>query len=261
MIVLKYQDYSNNEEILNVFLDNLDDMIKESVSDVVIKNTLTKLSHDLKFNMGLVLTFGAGIKVMIPVVENLIKNGNIKVDVSLENIILLSLASLSICYLEEVKNKLGDEKIKCPKCESGCSDCKNGFINSKVTKKDAQTLLEELKMRGIGNGIVRKFVTIFKSMGDVFRVIFKNTPYAINGLVEMFGYTSFLLPIMNGISAVVGKYDLTPDTIIGNLISLGVGMSTFVLKNGVDSLIQKIKNKSIKFDLGTDTKIEPINEQ
>lgn len=263
MIVLKYQEYNKNEEILNVFLDNLDGMVKEetSISDAVIKNTLSKLSNDLKFNIGLVFTFGSGIKVMIPIVERLIKNGNIKVELTDENILLLTLASLAICYLEESKNKAGDERIKCTKCESGCDECDNGFVKSEVTKKDAQTILEELKLRGIGNGIVRKFVSIFKSIGSTFQTIFKNTPYAINGLIEMFGYTSLLLPIMNGISAVVGKYDLTPENIIGNLVSLGVGMSTFVLKNGIDSLIRKIKNKSIDFNIDTKPKVEIINEQ
>jgi Na+-transporting NADH:ubiquinone oxidoreductase subunit NqrE len=40
----------------------------------VIDSILKGLSRDLKFNYALVFTFGAGIKAMFPIVENLIKN-------------------------------------------------------------------------------------------------------------------------------------------------------------------------------------------
>jgi hypothetical protein len=55
----------------------------------------------------------------------------------------------------------------------------------------------------------------------------------------MFTYTSILIPVMNAISIFCDKYDLTPENLVGNLASLGVGISTI----GAKRLIQFISNK------------------
>ena len=202
--VLKYNEFYRSDEMSEYFLDVFfNPRINESISDSKIKSVAKKLSDDLRFNYGLVLMFGTGIKAMFPVVENLIKNGTISMEMSVENITLLCIASISIAYLDETNNKTGDVK---------------------VTKKDAQTMLTELKLRGIGNGIVKKIVEGFKSIGKFFKEFFKKTPIVVNGLISMFGYTAILVPSMNAISSFIGKYDITIDTLSGNLLSVGVGV-------------------------------------
>jgi hypothetical protein len=81
------------------------------------------------------------------------------------------------------------------------------------------------------------------------KALFKNTPYVVNGLIDMLAYTSVLIPAMNGISAIVGKYDLNIDTLIGNSAAIALGISTFLTKYGFDWLVKKFKNK-----FGFDTK-------
>jgi hypothetical protein len=120
---------------------------------------------------------------------------------------------------------------------------KVNFIKSIVTKSDAQTILEELKLRGVGNGIIRKMVECFKSIGSISKTLFKNSPYVINGLMDMLGYTGLLIPTMNAISALIGKYDLNMDTLPGNFMALGLGVTTFLAKNGFDYLFKKLKGK------------------
>ena len=147
MKILNYSTYSRSNDMIELLIKNLESPINESNDDSSIKNILKGLSNDLKFNIGLVFTFGTGITFMIPIVQNLIKNGNIKVDPTKENLILLCLTIASILYLEKVKNKSGELEIDCTECSSkGCKNCKNGKIKSKVSRSDAQTLLEELKM-------------------------------------------------------------------------------------------------------------------
>ncbi len=225
MNVLKYYKFSEQYEILSEFLRNLEEsiIIKESNNSGSIEKMLKNLSKDLKLNMSLVLTFGTGIKAMYPIVENLIKNGNFKVEITPENIVLLSLTSISICYLEHSKN-------------------------SDHLKKDIKSLLEELKMRGIGNGIVKLFVKVFKSLGSFIKNIFKNTGYAISGLFEMLGYTSLMLPFMNAISLIIGKYELTPESLVGNLLSIGLSIGSFSGKNIINNILSKIKDKT-KIDI------------
>ena len=250
MKVLNFEKYQLAEDLSN-FIAN--PTINESDNkDSQINGILKKLSQDLKFNYGLVFTFGVGVRVMYPIVEGLITNGSLKVEPTMENIVLVSIAALTITYLEESKNKAGDAEVPC-NCKNKSKDCEKcggtGMIKSIVTKQDARTILEELKLRGIGNGIVRKMVECFKFLGSVLKSLFKNTPYVVNGLIDMLAYTSVLIPAMNGISAIVGKYDLNIDTLIGNSAAIALGISTFLTKYGFDWLVKKFKNK-----FGFDTK-------
>lgn len=250
MKVLTYNQYRIAEDLCE-FIAN--PIINESDNkDSQINGVLKKLSQDLKFNYGLVFTFGVGVRVMYPIVEGLITNGTLNVEPTMENIILVSIAALTITYLEESKNKAGDPEVPCD-CKDKPKDCDicggTGMIKSIVTKQDARTILEELKLRGIGNGIIKKMVECFKFLGSIFKSLFRNTPYVVNGLIDMLAYTSILIPAMNGISAIVGKYDLTIDTLIGNAAAISLGIMTFLTKYGFDWLVKKFKNK-----LGFDTK-------
>ena len=244
MKVLSYKQYQMAEDLAN-FIAN--PIINESDDkDTQIDSILKKLSNDLRFNYGLVFTFGVGVRAMYPIVEGLIKNGVLKVEPTMENIVLVSIAALTITYLEESKNKVGDPEVPCD-CKIKSKDCKNcggtGMIKSVVTKQDARTILEELKLRGIGNGIIKKMAECFKFLGNILKDLFKNTPYIVNGLIDMLGYTSILIPAMNGISAIIGKYDITMDTLIGNTSAIVLGISIFLSKYGFDWLVNKFKNK------------------
>lgn len=243
MVILKYRQY----DMSNRFIELLQGyQINESMSEYNIKDVLRDLSKDLKFNYSLIFTFGAGIKIMFPIVENLIRNESLKIEFTNENILLLTLTALAITYLEEKNNKIGDNKIKCS-CDVVSKDCQvckgSGYIDSEVTRDDARTLLEELKLRGVGNGIVKKLVNCFKSIGNIIKVLFKNSPYVINGLIDMFGYTAMLFPTMNAISALVGEYELNMDTLPGNFLALGAGIGTFLAKRGFNYIVRKLKNK------------------
>jgi hypothetical protein len=243
MIILKFNQYNMVGRFIELF-DN--SIINESIDDNNIKNILTEFSKDLKFNFGLIFTFGAGIKAMYPIIDNLVRNENIKLDLTQENILLLTLASIAITYLEESNNRIGDSKISCS-CNLEDKYCKicngEGFLNSKVTRSDARTILEELKLRGIGNGIVRKVVDCLKSISNIIKIIFKNSPYVINGLIDMFGYTAMLIPTMNAINSLIGEYSLNMETLPGNFLSLGIGIGTFLAKRGFNFIVRKLKKR------------------
>jgi hypothetical protein len=233
--VLKWNEYRISEErALEVIESICNPIINESNDDKLFYTISKKLARDLKFNIGLILTFGTGIKLMIPVVNNLIKTGTLNFEVSAENIILLTITVAGIIYLEETSNKAGD-------------DINSEGEKSIVTKRDVQTMLEELKMRGIGQGIVKKFVSSFLSIGTFFKNLLKKTPFVINGLLDMFGYTSLMLPCMNAISSFIGKYDITIETIATNLLSVGVGVGALMAKQGVTWLVNKLK-KSLNIE-------------
>ena len=62
-------------------------------------------------------------------------------------------------------------------------------------------------------------------------------------LSELFTYTALFIPTMNAILYIVGKYDLTLDTMAGNFLSIGMGISTSAAKNAISSLVNKLKDK------------------
>jgi hypothetical protein len=211
----KWCGIANNliEDILNPRL------LESSENSEGIVSILKNLQKDLNFNVKLIFTFGTGIASMYPIVLNLIQNQKLKIDASPENISLLTLTSVVILSMEMQKD-------------------------SEVTKEEVKNLLTELKLRGIGNGIVKKMVNSFKSIGNLLTILFKNTSKTVRNIIDMFAYTSLLIPTMNAINTIVSNYDWTMDTIIGNLSSLGIGIMTFLAKNGWDYLVKKLKNKT-----------------
>lgn len=229
MKVLKFVEFDRYDELALEIIENMaNPLLNENLDNDVVKKILTKFSKDLGFNIGMVFTFGTGITLMVPIIQRLIDNSNLSIEVTKENIILLCITVLSVTYLEETKNKTGE-------------DLNAKGEESKVKRKDVQTMLAELKLRGIGNGIVKSLANVFVSIGDFFKVILRATPYVINSLFDMFSYTALMIPAMNAISSFIGKYDITIDNIVANLLSIGTAAGALVAKQGVSWLINKLK--------------------
>jgi hypothetical protein len=265
--ILKYKDWEKNSKIIEEFARQLiNPKMNESINETTIKSILTQLARDLKFNYQLIFTFGAGINAMYPIILHLIKNSNLNVDLTTETVVLMTIAAISIAYLEENKNKSGDAEIICKICDGSgllpspeaqslddvdnkenCHSCAGkGSSLSLVTRKDAQTMLEELKMKGVGNRVVEKLVKCLTSIGSFLKMIFKNTPIVISSLIDLFGYTAILIPTMNAISSIINQnfwnVENLPNVISSNLISVGVGIVAFLAKRGFDNLANKIKD-------------------
>jgi hypothetical protein len=218
MKVLRYAEYNAvdmAQDFLNVIGNNRVD--ESGNNDSIVK----KIMQDLKLNYSLVLTFGVGLQAMFPIVNKLISNMNLNIDLTPETIVLMTIAGITIAYLEEHKELEERKKLE----------------------KDAKSMLEELKLRGVGNGIVKKLVACIKSMGNIFKILFKNRRHIINGFFDMFGYTSIVIPVLNAISYMIGKYDMNLETLPSNFLSLGLGVTTLAAKHGLNYLIDLLKDK------------------
>jgi hypothetical protein len=130
---------------------------------------------------------------------------------------------LGIIYLEEKKTRSQKEEEE--------------------LTKDSKSMLEELKLKGIGNGIVKKIIKSIKSIKNVFSKIGEYLGKVTLGIVDMFAYTSLLIPVMNGIMAIINKYDLNLETIVQNLMGVGLGIATIVAKNGIIEIVKRLKDK------------------
>lgn len=219
--IFRFKEHNKWFQIAEDFLESIinPSLNESSENDVQINSILKNLQSDLKFNVKLIFTFGTGIASMCPIVLNLIKNQNLKIDLTQESVALLTLTSVVILALEIEKD-------------------------SEISKDDVKSLLTELKLRGIGNGIVKKMVSAFRSIGNLLQLLFRNTSRTIRSLIDMFAYTSILIPTMNAINSIISDYNWSMDTVIGNLSSLGVGLLTFLAKNGWDYLSKRLKKKT-----------------
>jgi hypothetical protein len=98
-------------------------------------------------------------------------------------------------------------------------------------------------MMGIGNGLVKKLIKGLTSIKNIFSLIGKHLGAVVNGVIDMFAYTSLLIPIMNGINFIVGKHDLNLETLPQNFLGLAMGIGTIIAKHGIIEIINKIKNR------------------
>lgn len=223
MKIHKFEDYSKQDEMAFDFINSFDKMLLES-DETNYKKVQKKVISDLKLNTRLIATFGAGIGALYPIVENLMRNLSISsIQITPESITLLTIASVTISYLEEKKFKSDEEEA--------------------LLTKDSQSMLEELKMMGIGNGLVKKMINGLKSIKNIFSIIGKHLGVIANGIIDMFAYTSLLIPIMNGINYIVGKHELNLETLPQNFLGLAMGIGTIIAKHGIIEIINKIKNK------------------
>lgn len=213
-----------------LIFDTLEDLIPnyENEDELDLQDATTfkriekKVLSDLKLDTKLVFTFGAGIGAFYPVVQKMMENLSISgVDMTQETSVLLTIACVTIVYLEEKKFKNPEEEDK--------------------LTKDSKSMLEELRMRGIGDGIVKKVIKSIESIKNVFSVIAKHVGAMVGGVIDMFGYTAILIPIMNAIFWIIGKYEMSVDAVIQNFFSIGMGVASRIAKHGLVELINKLK--------------------
>jgi hypothetical protein len=219
----RFSEYSLQDSMVNDFLNSFDKMITES-EEISYKKVQKKVISDLKLNIQFILTFGIGIGTFYPIVDKLMRNMSIEsIELTPDKVVLLTIAAITIIYIEEKKFKSADEE--------------------EILTKDSKSMLEELKMMGIGNGIVKKLIKAFQSIKGIFSIISKHLGAVVGGFIDMFAYTGMLIPIMNGILYIVGKYDLNIDTLIQNFIGLAMGVGTIIAKHGITEIVNRLKDK------------------
>ena len=243
MRILKFDDYTHNDDILDYFINSLQHLgINESQNNEY-ESILSKLKNDLKLNLDSITKFGTTITAFYPIVGKLISNMQLKVENPIEASVLLTICAISILYSEDKKVNEND-RLK--------------------MKNQCRSMLEELKLRGIGNGIVKKIIACFGSIFKLFKTIGKHLGSVVVSFFDMFAFTALLLPVLNSIIACIGKYSLNIDTLQGNLLSIGVGVGTIVVKNIITDTLKKLnkpdKKKEIINDIDAEQNIKKFGD-
>ena len=221
MKIMRYKDYNISINLAEEFINIIgNDMLAESHRRSY-KLVLKKVIRDLKLIASLSLTFGTSLTVMFPIVEKLVSNMNLKIDLTPETVVLMTISGFTIAYIEEKKN----------------------LKNKKEFEKDSKSMLEELKLKGVGNGVIKKVVKCIKSIGNIFNILFKNKKTISNHFFNMLSYTTISVPVLNAILYMIGKYNLNLETLTSNFLSLGLGVTTIAAKHGLNYLVDKLKSQ------------------
>lgn len=220
---LKRFDVYYWEQLAEEMLMSSDELVIEKDNETNWKEIANKIISDLKLNLKFAGTFGTGITAFYPIVDAIMKNTQISIEKVPEIIVMMTITAVTVLYIEEKKAK--DEKEEA------------------ILVKDSKSLLEELKLRGVGNGIIKKLVNSFKSIKNIFYIIAQKLSIVVSDFIDMFSYTSLLLPIINGILFLINKYQFTLDTIVDNFIGLSVGVGTIITKHAIVDLVKRLNNK------------------
>jgi hypothetical protein len=226
MKIQRLEEYALYDKMAQDFLDSFDISIKESSGGNIKKTSYrriqTKTMKDLRLNTRLISTFGTGMTAFYPIVDSLMKNmSSIEMDTS--KVVLLTICAFSIIYIEEKKFKNSEEED--------------------LLTKDSKSMLEELRMMGIGEGIVKTIMKAFQSIKGIFQLIAKHIGTVVGGFIDMFAYTTILIPVLNGISYIIGKYDMNLTTFLTNFLGLSMGIATIATKHGIVELVKKLKRR------------------
>tara|TARA_X000000368_G_scaffold319349_1_gene256544 strand:+ start:263 stop:1030 length:768 start_codon:yes stop_codon:yes gene_type:complete len=225
MNIKNFNQYKNDLMILNDFLDNSESPINE-IDSSSIKKIVDDILNDLGINLKFVSTFGFAISGFYPIIEGLMRNMKLtSVELTPNNIVMITLTALSVIFLEERESRLSDkEKLK--------------------LEKETKSLLTELKLNGIGNGIIKSLKKSLMSIKNLFNIILKHSGKAIESVVDMFAYTSLLIPVLNSVNYIIDKYDLTMDTLVYNLSGIAMGVLTLIVKHGVKYILKRLGIKN-----------------
>jgi hypothetical protein len=234
MKIQRFNDYYNSEKMLDDFLLSLSSSVNESDEskeerDSIYKRIENKVISDLRLDTRLVLTFGSGIGALYPVVSQILQNMSLSgVEVTKQTVVLLTIAAITIIYLEEKK--------------TNSLQSTNGDLDEETLTKDSKSMLEELRMHGLGDGIVKKIIRSLTAIKNIFSTLAKYLGAAVGGIIDMFSYTAILIPIMNAILYVIGKYDMGADEIISNFFTISVGVASKIAKHGLVEIVSRLKD-------------------
>lgn len=257
-MIRKFEDYSNCHEMAMKFLKNLEIVINESTEESEYKKIESDeiekfksgVKGDIKLNFNLIGTFGTGIGALYPIVDNLISKSSISIDT--RSVVLLTIAAVYLIVL--------DEKKYLDKTDVG---------NRKQIMAEAKIILSELQLAGFPNAttgskngsdssVLSKVVECLKAVKKIFFVLlrglykiglkdtlhflFRGSGSVTSGFIDMITYTAMLVPVMNGINAIIGIYNMDINMFLSNLAIFSAAITSILMKNGINYLLDKLKN-------------------
>jgi len=213
MEILKYRDVDIVEDFLNkLFMES----VLES-SEILNDTYLSKLEiHKLLLD-----EYKDIMPILNQITINLIRNSNLNIDLNKFNVTLFSLASISNCVLNNAKFLIDHEIVK------------------SEYEAELRSILEELKLNGIGNTLVKNLSKFYNLIIDMSSAVFKQ-----KGIYDSLSQNNLLQTI----DGYITKNKLSFDTFLINFEKLSKLIATYVKNGKLDKLKDKLSKKTTDSD-------------
>ena len=257
-MIAKFNEYNHGRVMAMDLFKNLETTMNESVDKEEYKRVQNEelekfksgVKGDIKLNFNLIGTFGAGIGALYPIIDSLVSKTVPNIDT--RTIVLLTIAAVYLIVLEEKKHAKSDQ-----------------IGNRKQMLAEVKVILSELQLAGFPNAntgsksgsdntVLSKVVDCLSAVKRIFEVFIKgikkiglmNTVEFFmrgaaslrTGFIDMIGYTAMLVPVMNGINAIIGIYDMDINNFLVNISVFSAGIVSLMLKHGIGFLMDKLKD-------------------
>jgi hypothetical protein len=231
MKILNYQDYDLCIAITNEFINNLNES-----SEVILIN-IKPIIDTLSLNNNLYVVFNDLVNQIAPIVKTLSENTNIGNDDNINT--LLTLNAVMIFYLDE--RKLNRVNII------------NGYKSDDELRSDIRSVLEELKLAGNGNGIVKKITECISIISSIIELVCDDnlfTPINKNQVIK----------ILNSICKIINIHTMTIDQFVKNFTIVNQGLRNNIGTESLDDALNKIGIHS-DAKLSTDSVVDITNSE
>ena len=254
----KFDEYTLGREMALEFFNNLDTPMNESVDkeeykriqDEEIEKFKSGVKGDIKLNFNLIGTFGAGIGALYPIVDSLISKTAPAMDT--RTIVLLTIAAVYLIVLEEKahskKDEGGNRKQMIAEMKAVLSELQlAGFPNANTGSKngpDSSILSKVVECLKATNRIFVILLKGIKNVGmvDTLDLAIRAGASLRTGFIDMLGYTAMLVPVMNGINAIIGIYNMDLGAFLMNVSMFAAGIGALMAKHGISFLMNKLKD-------------------
>jgi len=254
----KFDEYNLGREMALNFFKNMDTTMNESVEkeeykkiqDEEIEKFKSGVKGDIKLNFNLIGTFGAGIGALYPIVDSLISKTAPAMDT--RTIVLLTIAAVYLIVLEEKahskKDEDGNRKQMLAEVKAILSELQlAGFPNANTGSKngsDSPILSNVVECLKATKKIFFILVRGIKKVGmiDALELSMRGGAALRTGFIDMISYTAMLVPVMNGINAIIGIYNMDLGTFLMNFAMFSAGITALMAKHGIGFLMNRLKD-------------------
>lgn len=237
--IKKFNEYSNIASMVDCFMHSLYQITeKNSISDDIYNkhkdSIISKFNIELK-DLGM---FSDKVSMFMPIINELLSNCD-RIELEGEVSVIASICTFYVICLEYETYPNKDENI---------------------LTTTSKTLLEELKLRGVGNGVIKKIIKSLYSIKDLFSFMYKDTNTNIDefsDLLKIKGLSNLLKAILSVISSNKFDYNNCPK----ELLSIIGGIESSVSREDMDKLLKSIDSDDVnKEQIIKNTKPKKINK-